>query len=101
MRPAFNIEYWKGVSNHVDVSAGYTGAFYQYPFQDKEPEGTAFEGLFSQIDLSLNARLLDASKGINSERLTATGYGIENPKADNATVAGRAQNRRVEFKTGE
>lgn len=65
MRPAFNIDYWRGVSNHVDVSAGYTGAFYQYPFPNKEPEGTAFEGLFSQIDLSLNARLLDASKGIN------------------------------------
>ena len=37
------------------------------------------------------------SKGISEDRLTATGYGQDNPIADNKTSAGRSQNRRVEF----
>ena len=37
------------------------------------------------------------SKGIADGRLTSTGYGETKPVADNKTVAGRAQNRRVEM----
>ncbi len=37
------------------------------------------------------------TKGVDAGRLTAKGYGEENPVADNATVAGRAANRRVEL----
>jgi len=36
-------------------------------------------------------------KGIDAGRLSADGFGIANPVADNATRAGRAQNRRVEL----
>ena len=44
---------------------------------------------------SVKAYLL--SKGINESRLTSTGFGQDKPIADNKTVAGRAQNRRVEM----
>lgn len=36
-------------------------------------------------------------KGVPSTNLTAKGYGANNPVADNATEAGRADNRRVEL----
>jgi len=38
------------------------------------------------------------AKGINPDVLKATGYGSDAPIADNKTPAGRAKNRRVEFK---
>ena len=37
------------------------------------------------------------SKGVSESRLMAEGYGIANPRADNATKEGRAKNRRVEL----
>jgi outer membrane protein OmpA-like peptidoglycan-associated protein len=37
------------------------------------------------------------TKGIASDRITAVGFGLNNPVADNATAEGRANNRRVEI----
>ncbi len=37
------------------------------------------------------------SKGVDGGRITAKGYGPDQPVADNATAAGRAANRRVEL----
>ncbi len=37
------------------------------------------------------------SKGVDGARITAKGYGPDQPVADNTTVAGRAANRRVEL----
>jgi outer membrane protein OmpA-like peptidoglycan-associated protein len=39
-----------------------------------------------------------ASKGVGPERMVAKGYGPSQPVAPNNTVAGRAQNRRVELR---
>jgi OmpA-OmpF porin, OOP family len=36
-------------------------------------------------------------KGIDADRVVATGYGAGHPIGDNATAAGRASNRRIEF----
>jgi outer membrane protein OmpA-like peptidoglycan-associated protein len=36
-------------------------------------------------------------RGVDADRLNAAGLGPERPIADNATVAGREQNRRVEI----
>ncbi|ULQ57040.1 OmpA family protein [Flavihumibacter rivuli] len=40
-------------------------------------------------------------KGVVADRLNAVGYGQDQPVADNANAAGRAQNRRVEFKVSQ
>ena len=39
-----------------------------------------------------------ALRGISSSRLKAEGFGAEQPLADNTSAAGRAQNRRIEFR---
>lgn len=38
------------------------------------------------------------AQGIEKDRLTSAGYGIDRPIADNTTTAGKAKNRRVELK---
>lgn len=42
-----------------------------------------------------------AGKGVDSTRLSATGYGESQPIADNVSAAGLARNRRIEFKLEE
>jgi outer membrane protein OmpA-like peptidoglycan-associated protein len=57
-----------------------------------------------KINNPLSQRRADAvkaylvSKGIAADRLYTQGFGSSQPVADNATAAGRAQNRRVEIK---
>ncbi|MBZ5856729.1 OmpA family protein [Flavihumibacter profundi] len=41
------------------------------------------------------------SRGVSADRLTAVGYGQDQPIAENNTSAGRTKNRRVEFKVSQ
>ena len=58
----------------------------------------------AEVNKKLSQKRADAvkdyliKKGIEADRLSAIGYGSEQPIADNKTKEGRAQNRRVEFK---
>ena len=47
-----------------------------------------------------NATAYLVGRGVEADRLTAIGYGETRPLASNATAAGRAENRRVEFSFG-
>jgi OOP family OmpA-OmpF porin len=56
-----------------------------------------------EMNLELSQRRADAvatylaTQGVARERLAAHGYGPDRPRADNATAAGQAANRRIEF----
>jgi len=62
---------------------------------DNTGEATANQVLSQQRADAVMAYLID--KGIPSDRLRAVGYGQNNPIEDNATEAGKAKNRRIEF----
>jgi OmpA-OmpF porin, OOP family len=57
------------------------------------------EKLSGERALTIKRWLVD--KGIAKDRLLAVGFGQNKPIADNATEAGRAQNRRTEFKMAQ
>jgi len=42
-----------------------------------------------------------AKQGVSEDRMSTSGYGQSKPIADNKTSAGRAANRRVEFKIAQ
>lgn len=48
-----------------------------------------------------NVRAYLVEQGVDGGKMTATGYGESQPVADNATAAGRAENRRVELRFTE
>ncbi len=79
----------------------------QYPDLNVTIEGHTDNVGNDAYNKKLSQRRADAikaylvKKGIDANRLTAVGYGEEKPIADNATKAGKAQNRRVEAATAE
>jgi len=74
----------------------------QYPDLNVTIEGHTDNVGKDAYNKKLSQRRADAvkaylvKKGIDANRLTAIGYGEEKPIADNATKAGKAENRRVE-----
>ncbi len=56
----------------------------------------AYNQTLSEKRASSAANVL-AQSGVDASRLEVTGYGITKPVADNSTVEGRSQNRRVEI----
>jgi outer membrane protein OmpA-like peptidoglycan-associated protein len=60
--------------------------------------GTAANNLKLSEDRANTVRAYLLMKGIDPERVTAKGYGLTEPVADNKSDEGRAQNRRTEVK---
>ena len=56
----------------------------------------ALIGYDNVVEVSVKTYLVD--KGIGESRLETIGYGPDRPVAENSTVVGRQQNRRIEFK---
>ena len=63
---------------------------------DSDGSDTYNKDLSERRAASVKAYMIAA--GVNPERLESQGYGEEQPVADNDTDAGKAENRRVEFK---
>ncbi|MGG9972457.1 DUF5723 family protein [Ferruginibacter sp. SUN002] len=59
--------------------------------------GSADKNLQLSKDRANAAKAYLVKKGIDESRITADGFGAENPVAPNKTAAGRLKNRRVEF----
>jgi len=59
--------------------------------------GTDAVNLKISKDRAAAIRTYLVRKGANASKIEATGYGKENPIADNNTEEGRQANRRVEF----
>ncbi len=78
--------------------------FKEYPRANFSIEGYTDSVGSKSTNQSLSERRANAvrdyliSNGINADRLTAKGFGEDNPIATNNTRAGRAENRRVEVK---
>ncbi len=78
--------------------------FKEYPKADFAIEGHTDSVGSKSMNQALSDRRANAvrdyliANGISAERLTAKGYGEDNPIASNKTRAGRKENRRVEVK---
>jgi len=59
--------------------------------------GSEASNLSLSKDRALSTRDYLAANGVAIGRITTNGYGETRPIADNATAAGKAQNRRVEI----
>jgi len=59
--------------------------------------GTADENLHLSKARAEAVRAYMILKGVDAERMIASGYGADRPIGDNATRDGRAKNRRIEF----
>lgn len=76
----------------------------QYPDAQVEVAGHTDDQGDDAYNLDLSQRRAEAvrqyliTQGVDEARLTAVGYGETQPIADNASAAGRAENRRVELR---
>lgn len=75
--------------NHPEISFSVEG------HTDSDGDAELNQRLSQQRAESVVQALID--KGISPDRLQARGWGASRPVADNSTVQGKAENRRVEF----
>ncbi|MDT8438872.1 MAG: OmpA family protein [Wenzhouxiangellaceae bacterium] len=89
-----------GADRHLDRLAGFLE---RYPGRRVEIEGHTDNVGAGEYNLGLSRRRAESvlsdltRRGIDSNRLSALGFGQERPIASNLTAAGRQQNRRVEI----
>ena len=90
----------KGFYDDID---GLAEVMKQYPDLKVEIDGhtdnvgaAAYNKKLSQARANAVVKYLVKKHGIDKSRLSARGFGLENPIASNKTKEGRAQNRRVE-----
>lgn len=89
-----------GADRHLDRLVGFLG---RYPERRVEIEGHTDNVGAGEYNLGLSQRRAESvlnyltRHGIDSNRLSALGFGQERPIASNLTAAGRQQNRRVEI----
>jgi outer membrane protein OmpA-like peptidoglycan-associated protein len=83
--------------------AKVSGILLAYPDLKVQVEGYTDNVGGDQYNMTLSQQRADGvlaylvTQGVNPNNITATGYGMSKPIADNATAAGRAQNRRVQM----
>jgi outer membrane protein OmpA-like peptidoglycan-associated protein len=83
--------------------AKVSGILLAYPNLKVQVEGYTDNIGGDQYNLTLSQQRGDAvraylvSQSVGPDNISATGYGLSSPIADNATSAGRAQNRRVQM----
>jgi len=86
------------------VLQAMTAIFKEYPKANFDIEGHTDSTGSNKTNQLLSERRANAvrdyliANGINADRLTAVGYGEDQPIADNNTATGRKNNRRVEVK---
>jgi len=91
----------KGAS--VETLDRLSGIFKEYPQSYVLVEGHTDSAGPSDYNMNLSKQRAQSvtdylvSKGISAGRFTTKWYGEDQPKGDNATAAGKAQNRRVEL----
>lgn len=83
--------------------AKVSGILLAYPNLKVQVEGYTDNVGSEQYNQTLSQQRGDAvraylvEQGVSADNVSSTGYGMSNPIADNATAAGRAQNRRVQM----
>jgi outer membrane protein OmpA-like peptidoglycan-associated protein len=81
----------------ADMLVSYAAIDIEVQAHSDNTGSSAYNKILSQKRAASVVKYLD-EKSIVQSRLTSLGFGEENPIADNNTSAGRAKNRRVEFK---
>ncbi len=93
-------ELQSGANSNLNRLVGFLN---QYPERNVQIEGHTDNVGSSEYNQGLSQRRADsvrnylARQGIDSQRLSASGIGMDRPVANNETAAGRQQNRRVEI----